>query len=41
MKKYQKQKVDIALWIVVIALAVLVISVIIKEVSNFLFLLSN
>lgn len=35
MKKYQKQKVDVALWIVVIALAVLVISIIIKSLISF------
>ena len=35
MRKYQKQKVDIALWIVVIALAVLVILIIIKSLLSF------
>lgn len=35
MRKYQKQKVDVALWIVVIALAVLVISIIIKSLLSF------
>lgn len=34
MKKYQKQKIDVALWIMVLALVVLVIAVIIKTIFN-------